>query len=29
MNTIIWLILIIAAWVILAKYVLPRLGFEG
>jgi hypothetical protein len=29
MNTIIWLILIIAVWVILAKYVLPKMGFEG
>jgi len=29
MNTIIWLVLLIAVWGIIAVYILPRLGFKG
>lgn len=29
MNTIIWFVVLIAAWIALAKFILPRLGIEG
>ncbi len=29
MNTIIWFVLLIAVWIVLAKFILPKLGIEG
>lgn len=29
MNTLIWLVLLIAVWIVLVKYIFPKLGIEG